>query len=88
MLEQRGLSSLRSHGLVVECLLAEQDDLGLIPAVLVFFSPRDKVGKEELKACQSKIYLKIRKLKPTAIIYKNCKSSSEDWNKYIYFSRL
>ena len=29
---------LRSHGLVVEWLLAEQDDLGSIPAVLVFFS--------------------------------------------------
>ena len=36
MLEQRGLSSSRSHGPVVEWLLAEQYDLGLIPAVLVF----------------------------------------------------
>ena len=51
MLEQRGLSSSRSHGLVVEWLLVEQDDLGLIPAVLVFFSARDKVGREKLRGC-------------------------------------
>ena len=58
---------------MVEWLLAEQDDLGLIPAVLVFFSPRVKVGMENLRAW----HLKLLCVSPLREL--NCPKSAA-WN--------